>query len=199
MLLSKLNSVGAIFISCPEAADVIRRIARRESVAKGRERFTLLLQPILPSLSRSSLTPHPVLLPVLHRLTHPSSLYTYARCLLSPRIPSPSYPPLLLPDVSSLVLAVKISSSVRHLRCSLHQCASQLLEDYSRATRAIIIHYCVDINANIVRGVLLRYKLLLRLIRIRVIRKISFYLISSFEIRFFLQAKKMNKKFVKHH
>ncbi|EGI64375.1 hypothetical protein G5I_07258 [Acromyrmex echinatior] len=29
--------VGAIFISCPEAADVIRRIARRESVAKGRE------------------------------------------------------------------------------------------------------------------------------------------------------------------
>ncbi|KYN32130.1 hypothetical protein ALC56_13508 [Trachymyrmex septentrionalis] len=29
--------VGAIFISCPEAADVIRRIARRETVAKGRE------------------------------------------------------------------------------------------------------------------------------------------------------------------
>lgn len=49
MLLSKLNSVGAIFISCPEAADVIRRIARRESVAKGRERFTLLLQPNLSS------------------------------------------------------------------------------------------------------------------------------------------------------
>ena len=54
MLLSKLNSVGAIFISCPEAADVIRRIARRESVAKGRERFTLLLQPSPPS----QLSPH---------------------------------------------------------------------------------------------------------------------------------------------
>ena len=35
MLLSKLNSVGAIFISWPEAADVIHGIARRESVAKG--------------------------------------------------------------------------------------------------------------------------------------------------------------------
>ena len=40
MLLSKLNSVGAIFISWPEAADLIRRIARREELTREGERFT---------------------------------------------------------------------------------------------------------------------------------------------------------------
>lgn len=85
MLLSKLNSVGAIFISCPEAADVIRRIARRESVVKGRERFTILLSPIFPfyplSLHHHSLSCPP-------SLYSPVSVYvhTYARCLLSPHI-----------------------------------------------------------------------------------------------------------------
>lgn len=144
MLLSKLNSVGAIFISCPEAADVIRRIARRESVAKGRERFTLLLQPILPSLSPPPLTPSSFLSSIA-LLTHRLCIRMHVVYYLPVFQPSPSYPSLLLPDVSSLVLAVKISSSVRHLRCSLYQCASQHLEDYSRATRAIIIHYCVSI------------------------------------------------------
>lgn len=114
MLLSKLNSVGAIFISCPEAADVIRRIARRESVAKGRERFTLLLQPPLPLLP-----PYPSFflssIALLTRLCIPMHVVYY----LPISQPSPSYPPLLLPDVSSLVLAVKIFSFVRHLCCSL--------------------------------------------------------------------------------
>lgn len=154
MLLSKLNSVGAIFISCPEAADVIHRIARRESVAKGRERFTLLLQPILPSLSLPLLpsrTPSSFLSSIA-LLTHRLCIRMHVVYYLPVFQPSPSYSSLLLPDVSSLVLAVKISSSARHLRCSLYQCASQHLEDYSRATRAIIIHYCVDRNPK--RGVL---------------------------------------------
>lgn len=132
MLLSKLNSVGAIFISCPEAADVIRRIARRESVAKGRERFTLLLQPILPSLSPSSPRAPSSFLSSIALLTHRLCIRMHVVYYLPVFQPSPSYPPLLLPDVSSLVLAVKISSSVRHLRCSLYQCASRHLEDYSR-------------------------------------------------------------------
>lgn len=127
MLLSKLNSVGAIFISCPEAADVIRRIARRESVAKGRERFTLLLQPILPSLSPFSPRTPSSFLSSIALLTRRLCIRMHVVYYLPVFQPSPSYPPLLLPDVSSLVLAVKISSSVRHLpRCPLYRCASSI-------------------------------------------------------------------------
>lgn len=138
MLLSKLNSVGAIFISCPEAADVIRRIARRESVAKGRERFTLLLQPILSLHSLLPLSPRAPssFLSSIALLTHRLCIRMHVVYYLPVFQPSPSYPPLLLPDVSSLVLAVKISSSVRHLRSSLYQCAPRHLEDYSRVRHA---------------------------------------------------------------
>lgn len=137
MLLSKLNSVGAIFISCPEAVDVIRRIARRESVAKGRKRFTLLLQPTHPrSPSPPPFSPLFFFLSsiaLLARLCIPMHVVYYLptfrlslSCLLPP--PHPSSPAaFLLPDVSSLVRAVAISLLVHLARFhSLYQCARYL-------------------------------------------------------------------------
>lgn len=130
MLLSKLNSVGAIFISWPEAADVIRRIARRESVAKGRERFTLPSptdQPSAPSLSLfPSCPPSPYRSPVaLHaRRVASRLLYTYALCLLSPHILTDPFIPhaglFLFPSLllSSLLLPSEICTPRYFVRCA---------------------------------------------------------------------------------
>lgn len=76
MLLSKLNSVGAIFISWSEAADVIRRIARRESVAKGWESSALPALDQPSCLSLSLFATLFILLPVLLRCAAASSPYT---------------------------------------------------------------------------------------------------------------------------
>lgn len=107
MLLSKLNSVGAIFISWPEAADVIHGIARRESVAKGpteereREKERRKADPpstatLFPSPSFFAAKTCSVL--VLGRLTLYDRLCTlYARRLLSLPISIPTtLPPLLI-------------------------------------------------------------------------------------------------------
>jgi len=98
MLLSKLNSVGAIFISCLEAADVIRRIARRESVAKGREG--------LPSyFNRSSRQPCPSSFLSSVALLARLSVYVCALSTIS-LYSNRTLHTVSLPDVYSLVLAV---------------------------------------------------------------------------------------------
>lgn len=114
MLLSKLNSVGAIFISWPEAADVIHGIARRESVAKGPtgERGEALL-PRRPSF------PLPLSSPQKHAPSSSSPalramhavVYLYARRLLD-IYPNASPTPYPLPVTPSRVLIAWTSYNV---------------------------------------------------------------------------------------
>lgn len=137
MLLSKLNSVGAIFISCPEAADVIRRIARRESVAKGRWKG-------LPSyFNQFSLLFHlHLLLPVFYHLIPPFRLCIRMHVVYYlPIFSNQATALLVLPDVSSLVLAVEISSSIFAVSLALqpHQCGAPTYR--GKFARDIITHY----------------------------------------------------------
>lgn len=134
MLLSKLNSVGAIFISCPEAADVIRRIARRESVAKGRERFTLLLQPSHPTVPSSSFLSSIALLTRL-------SVYV---CTLSTI--SPYSNQALHTRFSFFLMSARSFLRLKYLAPFAISVAlyinahPNIAEDYSHAQCAIIIH-----------------------------------------------------------
>jgi len=142
MLLSKLNSVGAIFISCPEAADVIRRIARRESVAKGRERFTLLLQP--NSLPTPLSPHHPSCPPSPYS---PVSVYVCTLSTISPysnQALHTRFSFFLMSAHSFLRLKYLASFAISVLYINAHPNITKTIRIIVQC--AIIIYYCINMK-----------------------------------------------------